>query len=233
MERPVEYEQTDPRWRDVPYTATGNRLQTIGSSGCGPACAAMAAATLRDRGITPKEAAAFAVKHGYRTRNDGTAWGFYRAFLGEWNIPVQQTSRVEEAFAALRQGYMVITAAARGIWTSGGHMILAWGLSEDGSRVYIHDPNSEAPYRELANAANYRKECTQFWIVKERWQEQVETKELMIRDLTRGIGVLVTAVNIDGSNFVKLRDVEKLFPVTVGWDGTMPTVTQNYLMKEE
>ena len=229
MNQPVEYEQTDARWANVLYTSRGDKSQTIGTSGCGPTCAAMVAATLRpSRKETPVTACAYAVEKGYRTANDGTAWGFFGAYLGSFGIPCRQTASVTEAIAALKQGYMVITAAAKGIWTTGGHFILAWGLSADGSKVYIHDPNSEASHRELANIANYRQECTQFWLIEERWEDEVEIQELLIKDLDRKTDIAVQAVNLSGSNYIRLRDVEKLCPVWVDWDGSAPTIRQNF-----
>lgn len=226
MQKPIEYEQTDSRWRNIPYTSTGNRSQTIGTSGCGPTCAAMVVATLKDRAVTPVQAAAWSVNNGYRTANDGTAWAYFAAYLKQWNIPVVQTGIVQNAIAALRKDYMVITAAGKGIWTSGGHFILAYGLAQNESKVLIHDPNSEAQYRELANISNYRSECTQFWIVKGEWK--MEIKDLAVKDLDRGKNIDVSAVNIDGSNYVKLRDLEKLAPVVIGNEGAVPTIRINY-----
>jgi len=226
MQAPVEYEQTDYRWRNIPYTSTGDLRQTIGTSGCAPTCAAMVLATLRFDTLTPPDAATYAVNHGYRTANDGTAWAYFPAYMAAFDVPCEQTGNVDRALAALRAGYMVITAAAKGIWTSGGHIILAYGLADGGKKVLIHDPNSESARREIADVANYRRECTQFWIIKEEWQ--VEVKTIEVKDIDRDRRVLVSAVNIDGSNYVKLRDLEKLAPVVIGNEGALPTIRANF-----
>ena len=225
MNAPVEYEQTDPRWRNVMYSATGNRYQTIGTDGCGPTCAAMVVATLRDKSITPVQAADWSVNHGYLSDNDGTYWSYFAAYLRTYGIGCEQVgkgavNRVEEM---LRKNRMVITSMGRGLWTSGGHFILAYGL--DGGKVKIHDPNSEASYRELGDLSRYKAEAVQFWIIPEAWN--VEIKALKIKDLDRVKDLTVTAVNVDGANYIKLRDVEKLAPITVGYDG-MPTIKANY-----
>ena len=225
MNAPIEYEQTDPRWRNVMYSATGNRYQTIGTDGCGPTCAAMVVATLRDRKITPVQAADWSVNHGYLSDNDGTYWAYFAAYLRTYGIGCEQVgkgavNRVEEM---LRKNRMVITSMGRGLWTSGGHFILAYGLS--GDKVKIHDPNSEASYRELGDLSRYKAEAVQFWIIPEAWN--VEIKALKIKDLDRAKDLTVTAVNVDGANYIKLRDVEKLAPITVGYDG-MPTIKANY-----
>ena len=51
-----------------------------------------------------------------------------------------------------------------------------------------------------------------------------DIKELQVK--TNGKTVTVEAVNINGNNFVKLRDLEKLANVTVDFDGKMPVVRE-------
>ena len=38
--------------------------------------------------------------------------------------------------------------------------------------------------------------------------------------------IYVDAINIDGSNYIKLRDLEKIFDVSVGFDGKNPTISK-------
>ena len=220
LNAPIEYEQTDNRWRNIPYTSVGNNADTIGNSGCGPTCAARVVATLRERNVQPPQAAKWSVQHGYLSVNDGTYWGFFVPYLATYGIKCQQTGNVNEAITALRKNYMVITSVGRGIWTSGGHFILAYGIQ--GDKVKVHDPNSEANYRELANLSNYKNEAVQFWIIPEVWK--VNIVNLTIKDLDTDKDVNVAAVNIDGTNYVKLRDFEKLAAVTIGNIGAMPTI---------
>lgn len=223
MNAPVEYEQTDPRWRNIPYTSTSNPNETIGTDGCGPTCAAMVVATLRDKKVTPVQAADWSVSHGYLSPNDGTYWSYFHAYLEKYNIKLVQTSLASKAEAALRNNRMVITSMGRGLWTSGGHFILAYGIS--GNKVLIHDPNSEASYREQGDLYRYKNEAVQFWIIEEAWK--VDVKNLEIKDLDRNKRVAVAAVNIDDTNYVKLRDLEKLAPVVIGYDG-VPTIKANF-----
>jgi hypothetical protein len=60
MSKLVYYSQEDPRWSNVMYSNHGDETQTIGTSGCGPTCAAMAISSL-----TGKEGAA-AYDGGFR-----------------------------------------------------------------------------------------------------------------------------------------------------------------------
>lgn len=230
MEKPIEYEQYDPRWKNIMYSAIDDKSQTIGTAGCGPACAAMVVATLRkgETIITPVHACAYAVAKGFRSENNGTGWGFFEKFLGEYSIPCEQVGEesLSKVLTALKNGYMVIAVAGKGIWTTGGHFILAYGLSADGSKVYINDPNSEAGYRELANIPNFKNECIRFWIIEEEWN-MPEIKNLQVVHSEKGL-VEMKSVNVNGENYVRLRDTELIAPIEVGWNGKNPTVKVNY-----
>ena len=68
MNRPVRYLQTDPRWKNYNYSAKGEK-KTIGTSGCGPACAAMVIATLKDKNVTPVTTAGWSMAHGYKAKD--------------------------------------------------------------------------------------------------------------------------------------------------------------------
>lgn len=223
MDKPVEYEQTDPRWRNIMYSGTNNPNETIGTDGCGPTCAAMVVATLRDKKVTPKEAAAWSMRNGCVSPNDGTYWSYFGRYFNYWKIPCTQTNSRVLAKEALAKNYMVVTAMRKGQWTSVGHFILAYGLQ--GDKVKIHDPNSEASYRELGNQSNYFNEAAQYWIIQEEWK--VDIKALKVKDLDRKKDIVVAAVMVDGSNYIKLRDMEKLAPITIGYDGD-PTIKANY-----
>lgn len=58
--------------------------------------------------------------------------------------------------------------------------------------------------------------------------EDMEIEQLLIRDLDQGRSITVSAVNIAGSNYIRLRDAEKLFPVIIGNEGKTPTLRLNY-----
>jgi len=60
--------------------------------------------------------------------------------------------------------------------------------------------------------------------IKERLEEEVDIKQLSV--LKDGQEITVEAVEVDGSNFVKLRDLELLASVAVGYDAgkKLPTI---------
>ena len=228
MSVPVEYEQTDPRWRNHIYSNHNDPRQTIGSDGCGPTCAAMVIATLKNKSVTPIQTANWSMNHGFVSDNDGTYWGFFRACLAWYGIDSKQVNTraaggIDQVITALKKDRMVITAMGKGHWTTCGHFILAYGIKDN--KVLIHDPNSEASYREKGEINYYKAEAAQAWIVPEVWN--MEIKNLGIKDLDRNKTLTVQAVNIDDTNYVKLRDLEKLAPITIGYDG-VPTIKANY-----
>lgn len=164
MDRPVNYEQTDPRWGSKKYLSA-----SIAESGCGPACAAMVIATLRDPDITPVETCAWSVAKEYRIPGKGTAYAYFLPQFRQYNIacdPYHQDA--DGAVEAVRQGYMVVALAKKGLWTSSGHFILAYGI--DGDRILINDPNSRAISRERAPIATFKEQCKYFWIIREEWR---------------------------------------------------------------
>ena len=77
--------QIDSRWRYYPYTSIGDSSQTIGSSGCGVASAAMIIDSIVGN-VSVTELADTFVKNGYRSANSGTYWSAYRAIADEFNI---------------------------------------------------------------------------------------------------------------------------------------------------
>lgn len=221
MDKPIEYEQTDPRWRDIPYSGTGDPKETIGTDGCGPTCAAMVVATLRDTTpkVTPDKTAWWFKENGGLSPHDGTYWFIFTRYFAYWKIPCTQTDNPALAKEALAKNYMVISAMRKGHWTSIGHFILAYGLS--GSTVKIHDPNSEASYRENADLNTYLKEAAQYWIITEEWK--VDIKTVKVKSLDTDLLYDLQAVSVNDENYVRLRDMEKILPVKIGWDGKNPT----------
>jgi len=59
-------------------------------------------------------------------------------------------------------------------------------------------------------------------------EEDVEIKIVKVKSLDTGNLIEVEAVNVDGANYIKLRDIEKLLPVKIDWDGQNPTMNLAY-----
>lgn len=127
--------QIDNRWKYYPYTSTGNASQTIGSSGCGVASATMIIDSIVGN-VSVTEVADTFVKHGYRSPNNGTYWSAYRAIADEFNIEYKETSNFEVMIENLKNNNYVIASVGNGLFTTGGHYIVIYGIDEENLKIY-------------------------------------------------------------------------------------------------
>ena len=163
----VHYIQWDKRWKNVKYS-THTASQTIGNSGCGTTAMAMILAQWIDKKITPVETSALSVKNGYRTYNDGTAWGFFKFCFKHYKgfSKFVQTSSIDVLKAALAEGALAVCSMNsndNGFWTKSGHFITVVGA--DGTYIYANDPNKSAHPRKQKHSKFQKcmKQAFIFW----------------------------------------------------------------------
>lgn len=148
----VHYLQWDKRWKNIKYS-THTSEQTIGNSGCGPSSMAQIMATFIDKNITPVEMCDLAVKNGYRTKNNGTDWDFFKFVADKYSgfSKFAKTGSVNTLKAALKEGALAVTSMNSNddhFWTKGGHFVTAIGYDDKGY-IYANDPNkSSAPRKQ-------------------------------------------------------------------------------------
>ena len=171
---PVSYLQTDPRWKNVPYAVKGEN-STIGESGCGPTAMAMVLATWADPSVNPKTECMWALSHGYKYLNQGTAYTYFKPAAARYGLECRQITPSyiygnanspyhEEAKKALDNGDFVIACMGKGTWTKSGHYVLVWGV--EGNLVYINDPASTKLIRTRGNYLVFKQQVKHYWIVK-------------------------------------------------------------------
>lgn len=159
--QPVDYKQYDKRWKSKPYTITGSSKQTIGSSGCGPTSMADIMATWIDKAITPVEMCAYAIKHGFRTKNSGTAWDFFKSIAKAYGFTgFVQTKSMATCRNAIKAGAFVVASMGPGYWTSGGHYICLWRT--DDTYMYANDPASSSRKKQKLKA--FEEQRKQFFV---------------------------------------------------------------------
>jgi len=159
--KPVDYKQGDKRWGKVVYTSCGNKSQTIANSGCGPTSMADIMATWVDSKITPVQMCEYAVKHGFRTRSSGTAWGFFKSIATAYGFTgFVQTKSMATARAAIQNGAFVVASMGPGYWTKGGHYICLW--KTDDAYMYANDPASSTRKKQKLKA--FEEQRKQFFI---------------------------------------------------------------------
>ena len=164
--QPVDYKQTDPRWKNEPYRVSGE-ASTVGSAGCGPTCAAMVIATLKDKAVTPKTCCDWAMAHGYKALNNGTYYSYFVPQLAAYGLSCHQLAKgaYDEAMSLLKQGYYIIALMGKGLWTSSGHFVLAWWADD---KIHINDPASTKAERLNGDPALFRAQSVYFWAVDAR-----------------------------------------------------------------
>lgn len=140
------YAQNDRKWANVLYTSTGNKSQTIKSSGCGPTSAAMVVSSSKGA-ILPTTMSKLYVDNGFRTANNGTAWvamAFTADYFGFSKFTT--TSSYSKLFQYLStdknkdgvSDYFAVVSCGYGLWTTGGHYIAI--LSDDNGTLGVRDP---------------------------------------------------------------------------------------------
>lgn len=187
--QPVSYLQTDPRWKSIGYSAPSgeSRKRTIGTSGCGPSCAAMLITTMTGKEFTPADACAWSLKHGYKAPNQGTYYAYFapqfkahgiscrqlnwKSLYGKPNDPVH-----DEAFKLLKEGYYLIAVMGKGKWTSSGHFIVVWWADD---KIRINDPNSTKADRLNGDPALFRSQVKYYWAIDARDFNKEEEEEVL------------------------------------------------------
>ena len=132
----VYYNQTDSRWKNHPYTAPGYPNATTGSSGCGPTCVAMVVSSTKEV-VRPDVMCDISKENGFRV-SGGTAWGLFPYVAQRWGLETRSVKSSYEALQACKDGYFVVISCGAGLWTTGGHYILAVGAN--GDNIEIYDP---------------------------------------------------------------------------------------------
>lgn len=176
--RPVSYLQTDARWKNKDYSAPSgeSKKRTIGSSGCGPTCAAMLIETITGKTFTPADACAWSLKHGYKAPNQGTYYSYFAPQFKAHGIACEQLNWKNvygkpsdpvhaKAFDLLKKGYYLIAVMGKGLWTTSGHFVVVWW--EDG-KVRINDPNSTAANRTSGSLSTFKSQVKYYWAIDAR-----------------------------------------------------------------
>ena len=132
----VYYNQADPRWASHPYPSQELPGATIKSGGCGVTCAAMVVSSSKEI-VRPDTMGDIARENGFRP-NGGTAWELFPYVAQRWGLETREVRSSYEALEACKDGYFVVILCSAGLWTTGGHYILAVGAR--GDQIEIFDP---------------------------------------------------------------------------------------------
>ena len=163
VEQPISFLQDDSKWGSESYSIVGSRSQTIATSGCGPTSMAMLLHYYVDDTITPLQTSAYALKNGYRTRYDGTSWGYFKHMANKYDLEFLQTASSVEALEWMKtkEDPLIICSMGPGLWTSYGHYILVWDIVDN--QAFINDPASTKPERLQNSYKKLASQCKQYF----------------------------------------------------------------------
>ena len=130
------YSQLDNRWKYKIYSSVGNTAQTIGTSGCGPAAAAMVVSSIKGN-ITPDQMADLYMKYGYRSSNQGTYWSAFKWTADVFDIGYSECYKLDDVINKLKDNHYIIASCNQGLFTYGGHFVVLVGL--EGNYIKIYD----------------------------------------------------------------------------------------------
>ncbi len=173
MLKPIDYKQNDTRWGSNAYAVDGE-ISTIKSAGCGPTAMADVLASIVSPYIDPVTCASWARQHGYKVFKSGTSYSYPVAQASAYGVTVERinTSNVygkisstahTRALNELQKGNWVIACMGKGLWTSSGHYIVAYGYSN--GKVYINDPASTKAIRACNDWNLFTAQVKYYWVV--------------------------------------------------------------------
>lgn len=211
---PVDYLQTDSRWKSKTYAAKGES-STIGSAGCGPTCAAMVIAALADPSVTPATTAKWSLAHGYKAYHQGTYYAYFQPQMLAYGLKCKQLNGATvyhgagsaktinaQALLAVKNGNWIIACMGKGDWTSSGHFVLWYGV--DGNNALIRDPYSMKASRRKALISTFQYQAKFYWEIEvpavTREDDMTEEKVLELIEkwfLERGLKPVSDSVKPD------------------------------------
>lgn len=156
--KPSFYKQTDSRWSKKSYKCTDGGFASIGRAGCAETAVANIINALI-KPITPVPIFKYACKVGYMTSDSGTYRSAIPKMLRHYEITVVETiprdsDGKKKLRKYLRNNYWAVAIMGKGIWTNGGHYIVAYYVDSKGN-VYISDSASSADYRQKNTFENF------------------------------------------------------------------------------
>lgn len=141
----VLYYQNKAPWANQKYGKG-----TIEECGCGPTSMAMAVATLKkDKSVTPKVMADYFASNGGQVSDPGkcaSTWALFSSssvLAKKYGLEITDLGTdMSKVAAAVKRGSFVYMSQSRGIFTSGGHLMLIRAVTANGN-YRVADPISE------------------------------------------------------------------------------------------
>jgi len=208
------YNQGDPNWGKKGYGPG-----TIASSGCGPTSMAMVMKSYGTN-VTPVDTVQYSLDHGFRTKNQGTAWGYFANIAKSNGLTAEQYDGgqrgIEVTKAKLASNIPVIGSMRPGDFTKGGHFVVFSGIDQDGT-IRVNDPSSRERSVKKWDAQRALSQAKQFWAIskdgKGSIKQTVEASKIPDTTLapSSGIGGINANTAIASGSGVPIYDFTKKY----------------------
>ncbi len=153
--------QWDKRWGYTEYAG-----EFFALSGCGPTALSMVALYItEDVRYTPLYIAEFAIKNGYATEGDGSAWSLMSDGAEELGLQWEELPLVERYITEnLEEGNPIICIMGEGDFTTTGHFIVLTDYV--GGKIKVNDPNSISRSERLWEYDEICEQIKNLWVYK-------------------------------------------------------------------
>ena len=208
------YNQGDPNWGKKGYGPG-----TIASSGCGPTSMAMVMKSYGTN-VTPVDTVQYSLDHGFRTKNQGTSWGYFANIAKSNGLTAEQydggQKGIEVTKAKLASNIPVIGSMRPGDFTKGGHFVVFSGIDQDGT-IRVNDPSSRERSVKKWDAQRALSQAKQFWAIskdgKGSIKQTVEASKIPDTTLapSSGIGGINANTAIASGSGVPIYDFTKKY----------------------
>lgn len=159
-----------------PWASQRYGIGTIEECGCGPTSLAIAVSTLTGNDITPKAMADWFVDNGGQVGNGSCAsnwiWESKSAlFTSTYGVTIEPIGNSADSIKSALGGggaLVIMSQDQRGMFTSGGHIMLARGVA--GNNILVADPNNEEYTNREGGFTNQQIEAglRAAWVIKKQ-----------------------------------------------------------------
>jgi hypothetical protein len=157
----VFYSQHDAKWKNHSFGSS-----TIDESGCGPTSLAMVVATLADSGITPEDTADWGTKNGMYEEGVGSSHALFTQGARNYGLTSEYAGTdINKVITAIKAGGLGIASGKGPVpFTSGGHILVIRGVTDDG-KLLVGDPNQSSLDTKEYDQSELMKSVNGLWAI--------------------------------------------------------------------
>lgn len=228
---------------NTPYPSPSSKAATVKSGGCGVCCGAMIVANLTGQMVDIPAFAQYCIKSGSRVSGGTDMRRLANVICRDYGLTCETTNDSGKLMAHLSDGGMAVANVSgnrkgyTGVFSDSGHYVVV--AAAEGDTLSVLDPAMYAGKYNLAGrkgkvtvvgnvckcdvsvlAKDVYGRSPAYYLFSKEVEQMPDVQDLTVS--VKGKPVTVKAINVEGSNYVLLRDVPKLVPViSVGYDAAL------------